>query len=59
MTDMLQWIQRDLLNKEIENSTDKEDAKKKAADKIKEIREKYMGEIRDLRTKITVAKKNA
>jgi hypothetical protein len=52
-------IERDLLNKEIENSTDKEDAKKKAADKIKEIREKYMGEIRDLRTKITVAKKNA
>ena len=52
-------MERDILNKEIENSSDREDAKKKAASRIKEIREKYMGEIRDLRSKITVAKKNA
>ena len=52
-------MERDILNKEIENSSDREDAKKKAASKIKEIREKYMGEIRDLRSKITVAKKDA
>lgn len=52
-------MERDILNKEIENADNKEEAKKNAAEKIKAIREKYMGEIRDLRSKITVAKKHA
>lgn len=52
-------MERDILNKEVENATDKEEARESASRKIKEIREKYMGEIRDLRSKITIARKYA
>lgn len=52
-------MERDALNKEIEAAPDKEEIRKYAAEKIKEIREKYMDEIRDLRSKITVAKRYA
>jgi len=52
-------MERDILNKEVENATNKESAREAAADKIKQIREKYMGEIRDLRSKITIARKYA
>ena len=52
-------MERDILNKEIENSSNADNAREFAAKKIKEIREKYMGEIRDLRSKITIARKYA
>lgn len=52
-------MERDILNKEVENATDKEAARESASKKIKEIREKYMAEIRDLRSKITIARKYA
>lgn len=52
-------MERDVLGKEVESSDDKEEAKIKATEKMKGIREKYMSEIRDLRSKITIAKKYA
>ena len=48
-----------ILNKEVENSTTPEEARELASKRIKEIREKYMDEIRDLRSKITIARKYA
>jgi hypothetical protein len=50
-------MERDILNKEVENSNNPEEARELASKRIKEIREKYMGEIRDLRSKITIARK--
>jgi hypothetical protein len=52
-------MERDILNKEVENSSSPDEARKFASKRIKEIREKYMDEIRDLRSKITIAKKYA
>jgi hypothetical protein len=52
-------MERDLLNKEVENSSNPNEARAFASKRIKEIREKYMDEIRDLRSKITIAKKYA
>jgi len=52
-------MERDILNKEVENSTTPEEARGLASKRIKEIREKYMDEIRDLRSKITIARKYA
>jgi hypothetical protein len=52
-------MERDILNKEVENSENKDKAREFASQKIKEIREKYMDEIRDLRSKITIARKYA
>jgi hypothetical protein len=52
-------MERDILNKEVENSTTPEEARELASKRIKEIREKYMDEIRDLRSKITIARKYA
>jgi hypothetical protein len=52
-------MERDLLNKEVENSSNPDKARAFASKRIKEIREKYMDEIRDLRSKITIAKKYA
>ena len=52
-------MERDILNKEVENSTTPEEARELASKRIKEIREKYMDEIRDLRSKISIARKYA
>lgn len=52
-------MERDILNKEVENASNKDEAREFASKKIKEIREKYMDEIRDLRSKITIARKYA
>ena len=52
-------MERDLLNKEVENSSNPNETRAFASKRIKEIREKYMDEIRDLRSKITIAKKYA
>lgn len=52
-------MERDLLNKEVGNSSNPDKARAFASKRIKEIREKYMDEIRDLRSKITIAKKYA
>jgi hypothetical protein len=52
-------MERDLLNKEVENSSNPNEARAFASKRIKQIREKYMDEIRDLRSKITIAKKYA
>jgi hypothetical protein len=50
-------MERDILNKEVDNSNNPEEARNLASKRIKEIREKYMDEIRDLRSKITIARK--
>jgi len=50
-------MERDILNKEVENSASPDRARELASKRIKEIREKYMDEIRDLRSKITIARK--
>jgi hypothetical protein len=52
-------MERDILNKEVENSASPDQARELASKRIKEIREKYMDEIRDLRSKITIARKYA
>lgn len=52
-------MERDALNSQIEKSPDDHETREFAAKKIKELREKYMSEIRDLRSKITVAKRYA
>ena len=52
-------MERDILNKDVENSNNPEEARTFASRRIKEIREKYMDEIRDLRSKITIARKYA
>jgi len=52
-------MERDILNKEVENSASPDRARELASKRIKEIREKYMDEIRDLRSKITIARKYA
>jgi hypothetical protein len=52
-------LERDALNKYVEASTNKDKARDAAADKIKDIRARYMSEIRDLRSKITIARKYA
>jgi hypothetical protein len=52
-------LERDVLNKEVDNSNNPEEARTFASKRIKEIREKYMEEIRDLRSKITIARKYA
>tara|TARA_R110000868_G_scaffold111890_1_gene301759 strand:- start:93 stop:1028 length:936 start_codon:yes stop_codon:yes gene_type:complete len=52
-------MERDILNKEVENSSSPDQARELASKRIKEIREKYMDEIRDLRSKITIARKYA
>jgi hypothetical protein len=52
-------MERDILNKEVDNSNNPEEARNLASRRIKEIREKYMDEIRDLRSKITIARKYA
>lgn len=49
-------LERDALNSEISNKTGNGESRESAAKRIKEIREKYMGQIRDLRSKITVAR---
>lgn len=49
-------LERDALNNEISNKTGNGETRESAAKRIKEIREKYMGQIRDLRSKITVAR---
>jgi len=52
-------MERDLLNTEIDKNPDDVAKRNYAAKRIKEIREKYMSEIRDLRSKITIAKRYA
>ncbi len=52
-------MERDSLNTEIAKREKDHKTKEYAAQKIKDIREKYMGKIRDLRSKITVARKHA
>jgi hypothetical protein len=52
-------LERDNLNKYVDRATNKDKARDVAAEKIKDIRSRYMSEIRDLRSKITVAKKYA
>lgn len=52
-------LERDNLNKYVDKATDKDKARDVAAEKIKDIRSRYMGEIRDIRSKITVAKNYA
>jgi hypothetical protein len=52
-------MERDILNKEVEKSSNPDEAREFSSKRIKEIREKYMDEIRDLRSKITIAKKYA
>lgn len=52
-------MERDILNKEIDNASSPDEARQFASKRIKEIREKYMDEIRDLRSKITIARKYA
>jgi hypothetical protein len=52
-------LERDILNKEVEKAENKDKAREFASQKIKGIREKYMEEIRDLRSKITIARKYA
>ena len=52
-------MERDALGKQVDSSDDKDKAKKEATEKMKGIKEKYMSEIRDLRSKITVARKYA
>jgi hypothetical protein len=52
-------MERDLLNTEIEKTPEDKEKREYASRRIKEIREKYMSEIRDLRSKITIAKKYA
>lgn len=51
--------EREALNDQIANKTGAGATRDDAAKKIKEIREKYMEKIRDLRSKITIARKNA
>lgn len=51
--------ERDNLNKYVDSSTNKDKARDVAAEKIKELRAKYMSEIRDIRSKITVTRKYA
>lgn len=52
-------MERDALGKQVDSSDDKDKAKKEASEKMKDVKEKYMSEIRDLRSKITVARKYA
>jgi len=52
-------MERDVLNTEIEKMPRDHETRDYASTKIKEIRERYMNQIRDLRSKITVAKKYA
>jgi len=52
-------MERDVLGKEVDNAKNKSEAKIKATEKMKSVREKYMSEIRDLRSKITIARKYA
>ena len=52
-------MEREALNDQIANKTGSGATRDDAAKKIKEIREKYMETIRDLRSKITIARKNA
>jgi hypothetical protein len=52
-------MERDLLNTEVEKNPNDHKTREYASKKIKEIREKYMGEIRDLRSKITIIKRYA
>lgn len=51
--------ERDKLNKYVEKADNKEKARDVAGEKIKDLRAKYMSEIRDIRSKITVARKYA
>jgi hypothetical protein len=52
-------LERDALNAEIASKTGSGSTRENAAKKIKEIREKYMERIRDLRSKITIVRKYA
>jgi hypothetical protein len=52
-------LEKDSLNKFISKVSDKKKARDIAADKTKDIKAKYMGEIRDLRSKITLTRKYA
>jgi len=52
-------LERDALNAEIASKTGSGSTREDAAKKIKEIREKYMEKIRDLRSKITITRKYA
>lgn len=52
-------LEKDALNKFITKASDKTKARDIAEDKAKDIRAKYMGEIRDLRSKITLTRKYA
>lgn len=52
-------LEKDALNKFVSKASDKSKARDMAADKAKDIRAKYMGEIRDLRSKITLTRKYA
>jgi hypothetical protein len=52
-------VEREALNDQISGKTGTGVSREEAAKRIKEIREKYMETIRDLRSKITIARKNA
>ena len=52
-------LEKDALNKFVTKASDKTKARDIAEDKAKDIRAKYMGEIRDLRSKITLTRKYA
>lgn len=52
-------MERDNLNTEISKMPKDHKTKEYAAQKVKDIREEYMGKIRELRSKITVARKHA
>ena len=52
-------LEKAALDKYVSSSSNKEKARDKVADKIKDIRSRYMSEIRDLRSKITITRKYA
>jgi hypothetical protein len=52
-------LERDALNKFVSSASNKDKARDLASDKIKDIRSRYMSEIRDLRSKITLTRKYA
>lgn len=52
-------LEKDKLDKFVEKSPNKTKAKSVADEKMKEARSRYMNEIRDIRSKITVARKYA
>lgn len=52
-------LEREALNRELDSASDKDKVRDEIAERLKTIRERYMSEIREFRSKITVARKYA